>query len=137
MARPIEFRAWDKTRHEFLSGGEVLLGIGPGKNPKNTLYLDLRNNPNVYRDRFELMQFTGLLDRRGVKIWEGDIVALDYEGIGTHVREIGQVFWHGQGWDISPQMRNNSAGSLGGAWQKNIEVIGNIYESPSLLEANP
>ena len=66
--REILFRAWDKVRREYLSGGEVFIAIQRGKNPKNTFYLDILKDPDLYKDRFELEQFTGLTDKNGKKI---------------------------------------------------------------------
>lgn len=70
------------------------------------------------------MQYTGLHDRNGVEIYEGDIVRLIRESASLQLTEIiKEVKWQKIGW----------AAYI--AW-KNIEVIGNIYSNPELLESN-
>lgn len=68
MSRGIKFRAWDKGRKEFLSAGQILLAI----NHKSTdFYLDVYDEKykNVWRDRFEIQQFTEIVDKNGKEIY--------------------------------------------------------------------
>ena len=78
-----------------------------------------------------LMQSTGLVDKNGKEIFEGDI--LDYNGRKALVR------WHGSYASFiyrfvdELQKRNAEWKPLYLAYMK-CEIIGNIYENPDLLE---
>lgn len=76
-------------------------------------------------------QFTGLHDKNGVPIFEGDIVeryysatALDYVKLKPMV-----VVWENSGFILKGEDKN---------WEisENPEVIGNIYETPEILTNN-
>lgn len=86
---------------------------------------------SVEFDEITLMQSTGLFDRNGKEIFEGDI--LDYKGRKALVR------WHGSYASFiyrfvdELQNRKTEWKPLYLAYMK-CEIIGNIYENPELLE---
>ena len=76
----------------------------------------------------KLMQHTGLKDKNGRGIYEGDIVKGEYR---TYVIEYyGAAFRLKTADDSSPDLLPVLENS------SRIEVIGNIYENPELVEAN-
>jgi len=77
-----------------------------------------------------LMLYAGLKDKNGKEIYEGDIVKCHIPRFGDL---IGVVVMHGYCWAIKvgDAILNFS---YFGQDLKNIEVIGNIYENPELLE---
>lgn len=80
------------------------------------------------------LQFTGLHDRLGKEIWEGDIVKFT-----SHAKYdlIGEVKWFD---DVSSFMIEYKFSSTVTDWQefglpiKKIEIIGNVWENPELLK---
>lgn len=111
--RQIKFRAWvnGKMTESFT--------VEEAAHPLSDIGDLVVTEPSV-----ELMQFTGLQDKNGKDIYEGDIVnqlyLRNYGELGDKSREIVQVkFQPTSGYNI---------------WPNDVEVIGNIYESPELLE---
>lgn len=88
-----------------------------------------------------LMQYTGLKDKNGVEIYEGDIVNTTMSGIVRYDFKSKVVFKDGtfgvEGLEELPLV-DNALGSFksfaGCPTEDLIEVIGNIYENPELLK---
>lgn len=111
--REIKFRAWDgkSIRH----GCEwILIDSGDGAVWENT-GSGYENDILCERD-WKVMQYTGLKDKNGVDIYEGDILEREFDGFRFEVK-----FRHGM--FCACQNTNDK-----------FEVIGNIYENPELLE---
>lgn len=95
---------------------------------------------------FHLMQSTGLKDKNGVEIFEGDILKctsgiytnLGATGTGEYEETIKQVVWKDDSWGtrvISSNLTSKGAEKSGLVISaKYAEVIGNIHENPKLLE---
>lgn len=71
----ILLRAYDKGRKEYLQGGNLFIAINKGSRPsKSEIYLDEISNADKYKKRFIIERCTGLTDKNGKKIFEGDAV---------------------------------------------------------------
>ena len=85
----------------------------------------LQGNPFTM-ERLELMQFTGLLDKNGVEIYEGDILQCEPFGdtpLIAPVEYITEKCYYAFKWDSPLSLGNIS----------DTQIIGNIYENPELL----
>jgi uncharacterized phage protein (TIGR01671 family) len=132
MNREIKFRAWDSRTNEWLLGyerpnlggfslvGEVMMF---GEYEKM-----LASFPLKELDKLIIMQYTELKDRNGKEIYEGDMVRTNNNVIMPVTFEYGSFIVKGN--DIRFAERTDD---LYYAVQMEIEVIGNIYENPELL----
>jgi hypothetical protein len=77
MTREIKFRAWDKEGKKMSLQPFTLEDIFHGGGDTYAKQLWERNNRLVF------MQFTGLLDKNGVEIYEGSLQAYMWSGIKT------------------------------------------------------
>lgn len=119
--REIKFRCWDEKlkRWEYWGLPEDAGYIAGRFNKENATKKGRRFSTKT------LCQFTGLHDKNGEEIYEGDIVECDDKGSKSlhEVRFTSEKCDESRfGWD-----------SVG--WYENeIEVIGNIYENPELIK---
>lgn len=127
MKRKIKFRAWDKKTKSMIK--EVYeIGLGNRNNPEKWLVGDDRQT-----DNFELMQYTGLKDKNGKEIYEGDILRCYFDknqiADWLYLHFSDKVLEQGFFDEIVeiPEIYTKS-------FPENIEVLGNIYENPELLE---
>ncbi len=145
--REIKFRAWDKITKSMFDVGEICW-FGDGTRIDATLdRVDIQDRESYHQlgIDIELMQFTGLHDKKGNDIYEGDI--LKYTRFGwrceghpknnTDLVTYYEIRWSDKYATFHVENKNMS-GSLefddSRAKKNEIEVIGNIYENPELLE---
>lgn len=101
-------------------------------------YTEREDLPDILEDpQWDvLMQFTGLLDKNGKEIWEGDII--QYHSAYKGPRKTGEVKFDLGMFAVLERNELEKERNSGGHYHKlsalnRVEVIGNIYESPELL----
>ena len=119
--RHIKFRAWDKGIGVMLSAKDIKV-VAADRPSEN--------------DNFVLMQYTGLKDRNGVEVYEGDILKVaNGSGNGVIRFETYEIKCFPKGFNL-PYFCWKSDGSDDSDWSHYCEVIGNIYEHSHLLDNN-
>lgn len=127
--REIKFRVWDKVAKqmspEFVLFGEFLL-VGA----IHAWQHEFRKEPDSLEmlNDLEVMQFTGLHDKNGKEIYEGDICWTYEHGIGNLNRTV--VFKDGS---FCLQHPNMLTVELRGWKPDYIEIIGNVYSNPEMI----
>ncbi|MGG0794675.1 YopX family protein [Brevibacillus laterosporus] len=164
--REIKFRAWDKKCKEMFPVHELefdkisqlletVIGYDDHDSDGWTRH---GGHGNRYANgvRFEIMQFTGLHDKNGKEIYEGDIIkrnfeigrvvinpislgAEDYEiddsgyfiGVVSYRPSEGYVLNKCKKFNDDDELQSKKSGVK--IYPNHAEVIGNIYENPDLL----
>lgn len=117
--RTIKFRAWNTkglsmSPPNSLAGWIMVMGV---------MGIDLDQQP------WEIMQFTGLLDKNGKEIYEGDIVKHNRFG----VKGDNDIIQYDS--ESASFLITNGPRRLILRTDSDCAVIGNIYENPELLQA--
>lgn len=125
--REIKFRCWDKENKEMLEVQKLDYADSYDGQPmvRTTMYNDYFDTEDMI-----LMQYTGLHDKNGTEIYEGDVVKIDCPTMKMtgeiKYSEMSAMFYI---YDVIEDIEET-------LWyqKEEYEVIGNIYENPELLE---
>lgn len=107
--RAIKFRAWDKKRKKM---------VGMGWEQSFSVFSD---------EDFIVEQFTGLHDKNGQEIYEGDLLE-------TLAGETGVVTYEEGAFELSKSPIHGYICRLCSRLPESFELIGNIHENPELLK---
>lgn len=133
--REIKFRAWDKLNKKIVTSGlSINLDTTDRVMPISFSQGDLaycRDNdvssvPNIHTD-IELMQYTGMKDKHGVEIYEGDLIKKSTGGI---ICAVG--FSEGS---FKLEHKDHCKSNVSSWKESELAIIGNIYENPELIES--
>lgn len=131
------FRAWDKDFKTMYEADDIVyIDFEEKQICVKTLFFE-RASRYDFND-IVLMQSTGLKDKNGKGIFEGDIIAINLEGIETPItakvfqnRKIGILMFHSfEDNEDVPMVELLEGNSV------EFAIIGNIWEDPELIEVN-
>ena len=126
MTRQIKFRIWNPKTKEITPDWPLMLS----SNSLHPTYLNQTINKDI-DDGYVFMQFTGLHDKNGKEIYEGDIVhniSTKEKGYAVPQGWVGTVFYS------IDRFLLDCGGAVILSIKEPCEIIGNIYENPELLK---
>nr|DAK55909.1 MAG TPA: YopX protein [Caudoviricetes sp.]DAV41573.1 MAG TPA: YopX protein [Caudoviricetes sp.] len=125
----LRFRAWNKATKEMYEVDDIMsIDFGKSKISVKTLFFEQTNRYDF--DDIVLMQSTGLTDKHGKEIFEGDIID-STDGFLTGVIE----FRVSLGMFVSDLVEYNNFERLCNI-ASSRKIIGNIWEHPELAEVS-
>lgn len=121
MKREIKFRMWRDNKMQ---------GIHTMQSKRTGTDVPVEPQNFAFSEEEILMQYTGLKDKNGKEIYEGDIIKFADEHLKVIFNSCNAPFdVEYIGGDLEPLV------PIGGEWiAEQIEIIGNIYETPELLK---
>ncbi len=131
MSREIKFRAWDKNDNEMRYDAQDTYDY-----IVNNIMEDCFGDV-LKSERYEVMQYTGLKDKNGKEIYEGDVVKMhgwwNAFGPAGYDSDITVVEFDEEVCGFTPMCNYDcDCGVYHNA--SDLEVIGNIYENPKLIK---
>ena len=144
--RELRFRVWSTQDKKMYEAIAIHLFIDLGSmgyevevnGRKDTILVPAKSSPKY--DQGILEQYTGLCDRNGTKIYEGDIVDSEYHNLKVDVGAGSFEVHMGKGDDSDGFMHGEWYGWKAGEnslldVSQECTIIGNIHEKPELLES--
>jgi uncharacterized phage protein (TIGR01671 family) len=127
MEREIKFRAWDKVHKKFLDEDDVCIGLDGCLYSveyigDTCMHHSVTNITEINSSKVILSQFTGLKDKKGVDVYEGDIVEW-LQRDETRTRLVVKFEWD----DLLSRVYTYPY--IG----PTAKIIGNVFENPELL----
>ncbi|MDK0595790.1 YopX family protein [Clostridium perfringens] len=135
MSREVKFRIWDKTSNRMLYQDDFerveldtknkMVSLVRSETIESSYVLDYEDGIEA-----EIMQYTGLKDKNGKKVYEDDIIQYSHKAVGMILRKVRMKYGM---WGIEGIVKGTQI-PFANILESEYEVIGNIHENPELLE---
>lgn len=140
MEDRFKFRFWDKDRKNWVAqtGNPCLFPFDGRVAMKCNGDGSGHISDDDFSEYYVIQQCTGLKDKNGKLIYEGDIIKTEYDGINGYDAEcrkthIGIVRYESNAYFAKHSIKQVFGRMFGISGDIN-EVIGNVFENPELLE---
>ena len=112
--RTIKFRAWEESAKFMINDFEA-----------KDCFQSVLTGENEYSYDYTIMQYTGLKDKNGNPVYEGDLLHNDDPEYGVGVIEFSSKY---NGWILNDNYDETGADDLTVILNNDYKIIGNIYE---------
>jgi uncharacterized phage protein (TIGR01671 family) len=125
----IKFKVWDnQSKHWVYFHNDDDL-TEPVLLTENNFVIEPYNN--YHKADYVYCMFTGLQDKNGKDIYEGDVIKIELNNNAKY-----QVIWRNEFADFFLSNIKSSIGTYFHSDGDCLEIIGNIHENPEILERN-
>lgn len=144
MSRPFKFRVWSETLRQWMNHVAIIDCRGN----VGSHFVEVTETQEVKHHVVDMAarqpvveQFTGLLDKDGREIYEGDIVSVNINERDHVFRINAEVWWQDGSWRFGRLKEFVTGREYGHRWHELFHymtpeetwVVGNIHENPELL----
>ena len=132
--REILFRGKDLRTGEWVFGSFGIFTELDGSGPMQYDIMAAQEESSHPVNPDTVGQYTGMTDKNGRKIFEGDILKGEYELDGAHGEFHEAVLWEGGSWAIQECGYDYTADILTDETAAECVIVGNIHDNPELME---